>query len=132
MMKKMTAMPFDERAERAAARRRFDAYLTGTLSVLDVGGWETQEVCLGLTEGVEDHILAHYQGGDGEDMFRIALLVSREGLRYFIDRPGDEGGVRGHLAPGVPAPTPQEARELYFEAARGDFFEVNYDAGASS
>ncbi len=113
-MEKMTAMPFDERAERAAARRRLDAYLTGTLSVLDVGGWETQEVCLGLAEGVEDHILAYYWGGDGEDTFRITLLASREGLSYFIERPGDEGGVRGHLALGVSAPTPQQARELYF------------------
>lgn len=114
-MEKMTAMPFDERAERAAARRRLDAYLTGTLSVLDVGGWETQEVCLGLAEGVEDHILAYYWGGDGEDAFRLTLFSTRTGASYLIERPGDEGGVEGNLGLGVPIPTPKQARELYFE-----------------
>ena len=112
MTEKMTATPFGERAERAAARRRLDAYLTGTLSVLDAGGWETHEVSLGLAEGVEDRVVAYH--GD-EDAIRLTLIVARDGLSYLIEKSGDDGGVEGNLAPGVPVPTPQQAQDLYFE-----------------
>ena len=111
-MERMTAMPFDDRVERAAARHRLGAYLTGTLSVLDVGGWETHEVSLGLVRGREDRVVAYY-GDEGEEAYRLTLLISRDGLSYLIEKSGDERGVQGYLAPGVPIPTPQEAREWY-------------------
>lgn len=115
MTEKITPIAFGERPERVTAHSRLNSYLIGTLPVLDAAGWETEGVYLGLAGG-EDRVVAYYWGGDdGGDAFRITLLVNRTGASYLIERPGDEGGVEGNLALGVPAPTPQEAREMYFK-----------------
>ena len=112
-MKNMTAMPFDERA---AARRRLDAYLTGTLPVLDAGGWEAH---LGVTSGA-DHIVTGgigYEPGSEDTGYelRLTLIPGRE-TECVIEMLGHPHQIHRDLPLGVPVPTTDEALRIYLDA----------------
>ncbi|MDP9477981.1 MAG: hypothetical protein M3R38_20250 [Actinomycetota bacterium] len=107
------------RGYREEAHSRLDTYLTGTLPVLEAGGWRTQEACLGLYSG-SDRIVAEGEGYDSESVgsgceLQLTLILGRE-TECMIEVLGYPQQVHRTLAPGVPAPTTDEALRIYLSA----------------